>query len=251
MELISKMIGELILDNDSVTLPGVGCLIAVRMPSTFSDKGFTINPPYRRISFSAGEGDDTLLTDLYAASNNVSPDTAEAVIRHFLLQMKEVLKDRKTVVFPGLGRLRATKENAFFFIQDEDLDICPDSFGLTPLSLKNHNTPYTQVPALTEIPARPAVPDTVPEEVKTSGSEEVRTSGPETAAEVEEAAVEVEEASAAVPGTNGGTAALKIIIWTIGILLLACALLRILGTVAPEFIDRFLYSEEELEILYH
>ena len=42
------------------------------------------------------------------------------------------------MVFPGLGRLRATKENNFFFVADEDLDIYPQGFGLEPISLKTH-----------------------------------------------------------------------------------------------------------------
>ena len=52
--------------------------------------------------------------------------------------MKEVLLSRKVIVFPGLGRLRATRENNIFFVADEGLDIYPEGFGLQSLSLKTH-----------------------------------------------------------------------------------------------------------------
>ena len=63
---------------------------------------------------------------------------ATRILTEFLAEMKEVLKVKKTVVFPGLGRLRATRENHFFFVADEDLDIYPEGLGLAPLSLKTH-----------------------------------------------------------------------------------------------------------------
>ena len=139
IDLLAKMVKEAILDHDTVTLPGVGCFVAELVPSTFSDKGYTINPPYRRLYFSPKQGADTYLVDLYARDNEeVDTDMAARILTEFLAEMKEVLKVKKTVVFPGLGRLRATRENHFFFVADEDLDIYPEGLGLAPLSLKTH-----------------------------------------------------------------------------------------------------------------
>ena len=139
IDLLAKMVKEAILDHDTVTLPGVGCFVAELVPSTFSDKGYTINPPYRRLYFSPKQGVDTYLVDLYARDNEeVDADMAARILTEFLAEMKEVLKVKKTVVFPGLGRLRATRENHFFFVADEDLDIYPEGLGLAPLSLKTH-----------------------------------------------------------------------------------------------------------------
>ena len=139
IDLLAKMVKEAILDNDAVTLPGVGCFVAELMPSTFSDKGYTIHPPYRRLYFSPRQGSDNHLAALYARDNEgVDLGTATRILTEFLAEMKEVLKVRKTVVFPGLGRLRATRENHFFFVADEDLDIYPEGLGLAPVSLKTH-----------------------------------------------------------------------------------------------------------------
>ena len=51
IDLLAKMVKELIVAHDQVGLPGVGTFVAEMIPATFSDKGFTINPPYRRLSF--------------------------------------------------------------------------------------------------------------------------------------------------------------------------------------------------------
>ncbi len=132
------MVGELILDSDEVALPGVGTFVAEVVPSTFSDKGYTINPPYRRLSFRQRESSDNSLVEFYARSNGVDERTAASILRPFLAELKETLKVKKTIIFPGLGRLRATRENNFFFIPDEDINIYPEGFGLEPLSLKTH-----------------------------------------------------------------------------------------------------------------
>ena len=148
IDLLSKMVKELILDNDEVSLPGVGSFVAELVPSSFSDKGYTINPPYERLSFrKKTDASDNVLIDFYAKSNNVDKETASKIVIDFLSEMQKVLELRKSIVFPGLGKLRATKENIFFFVADEDLDIYPEGFGLEPISLKTHEETPAEVSA--------------------------------------------------------------------------------------------------------
>lgn len=148
IDLLSKMVKELILDNDEVSLPGVGSFVAELVPSSFSDKGYTINPPYKRLSFrKKTDASDNVLIDFYAKSNNVDKETASKIVIDFLSEMQKVLELRKSIVFPDLGKLRATKENIFFFVADEDLDIYPEGFGLEPISLKTHEETPAEVSA--------------------------------------------------------------------------------------------------------
>lgn len=148
IDLLSKMVKELILDNDDVSLPGVGSFVAELVPSSFSDKGYTINPPYKRLSFrKKADASDNVLIDFYAKSNNVDKEAASKIVIDFLSEMQKVLELRKSIVFPGLGKLRATKENIFFFVADEDLDIYPEGFGLEPISLKTHEETPAEVSA--------------------------------------------------------------------------------------------------------
>lgn len=184
IDLLSKMVKELILDNDEVSLPGVGSFVAELVPSSFSDKGYTINPPYKRLSFrKKADASDNVLIDFYAKSNKVDKETASKIVIDFLSEMQKVLELRKSIVFPGLGKLRATKENIFFFVADEDLDIYPEGFGLEPISLKTHEETPAEVSATIA-----ALQDILnPEETEgQSGSEEPSeaVSGPEDAPEV-------------------------------------------------------------------
>lgn len=184
IDLLSKMVKELILDNDEVSLPGVGSFVAELVPSSFSDKGYTINPPYKRLSFrKKADASDNVLIDFYAKSNNVDKETASKIVIDFLSEMQKVLELRKSIVFPGLGKLRATKENIFFFVADEDLDIYPEGFGLEPISLKTHEETPAEVSATIA-----ALQDILnPEEAESkSGSEEPSeaVSGPKDAPEV-------------------------------------------------------------------
>ena len=208
IDLLSKIVKELILDNDEVALPGIGSFIAEIVPSVFSDKGYTINPPYRRLSFrQKGSGDENMVIDFYARCNNIDTPTASRIIREFLEEMRRVLETKKSIVFPGLGKLRATKENYFFFVADEDLDIYPEGFGLEPISLKTHE----ETPA--EVSATMAVLRSIlnPEEAETATAEtakaeevnrpEETTTAPAEANE-EEAKVNAADAKMEEDGTN-------------------------------------------------
>ncbi len=260
IDLLSKMVREIILESDEVTLPGVGMFVAETVPATFSNKGFTINPPYRRLSFRQKQGSDTLLADYYAATYAVPRDKAAEVLEAFLSGMKDVLKERKTIVFPGLGRLRATKENQFFFVSDEAMDICPQAFGLEAVSLKSHGT--------VEAPAVPAVPDPVEAEegdfstalemTEKAAPEMTEKAAPEAAEENPVEAVE-EKLGMAEPAAErdfstplemtGKGGWWKAVLWTVAVAAVLLGLLAVLGRVAPDFVDRFLYTKEELEVL--
>lgn len=142
------MVKELIMTHDEVWLPGVGSFVAEVVPATFSDKGFTINPPYRRLYFRhRHESGESSLVEFYASSNGIELGKAEMIVNGFLSELRTVLEERKMIVFPGLGRLRATKENNFFFVADEDLDIFPKGFGLDRISLKSHEETRSEVSA--------------------------------------------------------------------------------------------------------
>ena len=189
VDLLAKMIGDLVLEHKEVGLPGLGTFVSETVPASFSDRGYIINPPYRRLTFHPGRSEEDLLAAAYAESNGLDEQTARAILTKFLTELKEVLKSTKTVVFPGLGRLRATKENNFFFVCDENLDIYPEGYGLEPVSLKTHSGAEVsrfekEVSALASIV-------TVPEPAPAPAPAE-KTAPAEEAAPVEEPAGEVE-----------------------------------------------------------
>ena len=198
IDLLSKMVKELILDNDEVSLPGVGSFVAELVPSSFSDKGYTINPPYKRLSFrKKADASDNVLIDFYAKSNNVDKETASKIVIDFLSEMQKVLELRKSIVFPGLGKLRATKENIFFFVADEDLDIYPEGFGLEPISLKTHEETPAEVSATIA-----ALQDILNPEEISSGSESQSENESQSEAESEQETAPHSESGTEVTGVE-------------------------------------------------
>ena len=317
IDLLSKMVKELILDNDRVVLPGLGCFVAETVPAYFSDKGYTINPPYRKLYFRARPDEGDVLVRFYAKSNDLSYEVAEKIIRDFVAELKSVLHVKKAVVFPGLGRLRATKENNVFFIADEDLDIYPEGFGLEPISLKTHQETSEEVSAavvglksvLESAPApmsepKPepvsepapepvseATPEPVPETVTEVAPAEIPEATPELIPESapddeieflvepmpdpEPAATLVSEPVATPTAVSDTTPAPtptatpkaaptaqpeakpsgikwgRIILILLGVLAAVVIAYVLVGRLCPEWIDQFLYSPEELEIIRH
>lgn len=263
IDLLSKMVKELILDEDRVVLPGLGCFVAEVVPATFSDRGYTINPPYRRLYFRARPDEGDALSDFYARSNDVDKDVADRIIKDFVAELKTLLLTRKTVVFPGLGRLRATKENNIFFVANEDLDIYPAGFGLEPVSLKTHQeTPQevkvavAELKALVKEPEPVPEPETIPEPVSEPAPvpepvpEPEPEPVPETAPEPEPIPVsDPEPEQVAVPDRKSGRTFLKVCIVILAVVLVLFIAYAVVGRLCPEWIDRFLYSAEELEIL--
>lgn len=271
IDLLAKMVKELILDNDRVVLPGLGSFVAEVVPSTFSDRGYTINPPYRKLYFRAKPDEGRELADFYARSNNIAPEIADKIIRDFVLELKDVLFAKKTVVFPGLGRLRATKENAVFFVSDEDLDIYPDGFALEPVSLKTHvETPEDITAVVADLKAvieEEIVVEEAPEEETFTEESTEESLGEEPAEEPEEETIEAEPAvePAVEPVVEPETAEVtenipakkcsfwktlgKVLLW----LIIAAALLLgafiAVSRYQPQLLDSILYTPEELEII--
>ena len=222
----------------------------------------TINPPYKRVSFIPGSVTDDSLVKLFALSNEIDNDQALAFLQHFLENTKKVLLDQKVVVFPGLGRLRATRQNNIFFITDESLDIYPEGFGLAPVSLKNHEETPAEVHHVVESLAdilvapveEPAAPAESPEQ--SAEPEEIIELADEQPAEeqpAEELAAEPAKPKYRSPKTRVRRKLNKWVwlapLLVIILLALAAAVFMILVQVAPDFIDTLLYTPEELRII--
>lgn len=266
-ELLSQMVGELVLNRDVVGLPGLGTFIVEDVPASFSDRGYTINPPYRRLSFKAGRPEDESLVELYAALNDVDRDTAKAVLVDYLSKLRDVLIVRKTVVLPDLGRLRATRDNKFFFVADEGLDIFPDGIALAPVSLKAHvRIPEAAVVADSDNPPTPAqeavdAPEPEPVQVHTHGHshshehshfhEHGNTHEHEHHHEHHhhEHHHHHQHGSHGAHGRNRIRRLLIVLVVLAVLAVLALGAFLILAKLCPDFIDSILYTPEELRIL--
>ena len=274
IELLSRMVAELIVKNDSVGLPGMGSFVAEIVPASFSDRGYSITPPYRKLSFRGGYPTDSLLVDYYAKSNGTDKEEARSTITDYVIQMKSVLKERKTIIFPGLGKLRATKDNTFFFVPDENLDIYPDGITLQPISLKTHSVSSEElaraVSSISElIAAQPKPAETTQLSDSQDTAEVDQPAAEQPASDPQpEVAVQPGPSEQPVPSDQPDQAeqpaattidpepdngkSKRWWIWplvVLGLVIVALAVFMILGRTAPDLIDPLLYTPEELRII--
>ena len=274
IELLSRMVAELIVKNYSVGLPGMGSFVAEIVPASFSDRGYSITPPYRKLSFRGGYPTDSLLVDYYAKSNGTDKEEARSTITDYVIQMKSVLKERKTIIFPGLGKLRATKDNTFFFVPDENLDIYPDGITLQPISLKTHSVSSEElaraVSSISELIAAQPKPAETTQLSDSQDTAEVDQPAAEHPASDQqpEVAVQPGPSEQPVPSDQPAQAeqpaattidpepdngkSKRWWIWplvVLGLVIVALAVFMILGRTAPDLIDPLLYTPEELRII--
>lgn len=200
---LSTLVRSQILGSDEVLVPGLGTFRAEVVPAAFSDNGFTVNPPYRKLTFVSEE--------LEGAAKVEAEGLAECVA-----ELKKQLNETRCVELAGLGKLRLTKSDQYFFVPDEDADIYPEGFGLEPVSLKNKD-------------ARPESAQAEGESGKPGKTKAPKEKKPR----------------------NPKRTAIIVAVIIIDIILIAIVALKVLGAVAPDFLDKLLYSEEELAIIHN
>lgn len=213
--LFSRMVKELLADTGTAVVPCFGKFSVEDVPASFSDRGFTLNPPYRRVSFTLSEETDDALASLYAESNDLDIRKSQSVVLDYVVKLKDELRSSRTVVLPEFGQLRQAGRNCVVFVPDEGLSIFPQFDLLFPLSLKSRNF-------------APVGPDTASEALAES--------------EVVEGESVLKESS----GLSG--------FWTAVIVVAAVSLtfllaLAVLGRLAPDLVDSLLYNDAQLEIL--
>ena len=203
---LSTLVRSQILGSDEVLVPGLGTFRAEVVPAAFSDNGFTVNPPYRKLTFVSEE--------LEGAAKVEAEGLAECVA-----ELKKQLGEARCVELAGLGKLRLTKSDQYFFVPDEDADIYPEGFGLEPVSLKNKDARPESAQAEGES-GKPGKPS------RTKAPKEKKPRNPK-------------------------RTAIIIAVVIIDIILIAIVALKVLGAVAPDFLDKLLYTEEELAIIHN
>lgn len=137
LDLLSKILQELVLEHDRVSLPGMGSFIAEKAPSVFSDSARVIHPPFRRILFRPSEiWNDQLLENKYAQEKGCDIEVAKSEIATFIKSLREDLGENKSYRIPNFGTMRATEQNDYFFVADKELFNYVETFGLGPVNIK-------------------------------------------------------------------------------------------------------------------
>ncbi|HIZ86289.1 MAG TPA: hypothetical protein IAC04_07340 [Candidatus Coprenecus stercoravium] len=164
VNLLSRLLRELIIDNDRIPLPGIGYFFTELVPASFSKDGKTIYPPSKKISF---KGDDRatgdMISDYYSESSGIDKETADIEMDIFLKQLKVTLMQKKLINFPYMGKLRCTLEGSLYFVSETENSIFSQAFGFEPVILKPISNRAHDIQKEIPEPAPAVTPDNKPE----------------------------------------------------------------------------------------
>lgn len=131
---IGLYISELLLEHDSVSLPGLGVFSVQTRPSRFSDDGKALQPPSRQIIFIPEiRINDGLLLNHIAHRHGITAPRAYLELTGICDDIHYRLDHGEVITLEGLGKLGRAK-GVYVFEMLSDAVAHPDSFGLEAVS---------------------------------------------------------------------------------------------------------------------
>ena len=133
---LSNFIYSLLLENETVIIPGFGAFISTYKPAEIS--GNEIKPPSKEISFTHQiKNNDGLLAEVIARRAKISQSYAMKRIEKARENMLYELDKGGTVVVENIGTLVYNENNEIKFTPFEDDNLLLDSFGLETISMED------------------------------------------------------------------------------------------------------------------
>lgn len=121
--LICIEIQELLINNESVTLPGIGKLVIESQSAAFLQDGLTIAPPSKKLHF-------------IPAENLVHEGENTSNIAQLSGKIMENLASHGEFEVPGLGIFSQKGDSPITFSADPAFDFSPDNFALEAIALE-------------------------------------------------------------------------------------------------------------------
>ena len=121
--LVYKEIQQLLIKDESVTLPKVGKFEIVSTPATFLEDCRTILPPKKELVFS-------FLPD--EGKNDICESWQQELANEILSQLQQ----NGAFEVPGFGKFSKSETGEITFAVSEEFDFAPDSFSLEAISLE-------------------------------------------------------------------------------------------------------------------
>lgn len=134
---LGKYIRQLLPENETVIIPGLGAFISEYKPAQIDEGTGEINPPSKEISFTAKiKNNDGLLVSFVAQSEQIPVQKALVKIEDERDKIRYKLDKGEKVILEGTGVLFYTENREIKFEPAEGVNVLPDAFGLDSISLK-------------------------------------------------------------------------------------------------------------------
>ena len=129
MDLLS-VIRSILHSENIVAIPGIGTFrSAYQSARLIKSEQITFKPPQTVISFSK-ECENNTLTAFVAKICKCTEQEAESQVEAFVLQFKQTMEDKKSVMLKGIGTIHENGD----FEPDTSPETSPETFGLSEFS---------------------------------------------------------------------------------------------------------------------
>lgn len=130
---LSNFIHSLLLENETVIIPGFGAFISTYKPAEIS--GNEIKPPSKEVSFTQQiKNNDGLLVEIIARKAKISQGNAMKRVEKARENMLYELDNGETVILENIGSFSYNENNEIVFSPFREDNLLLDSFGLESIS---------------------------------------------------------------------------------------------------------------------
>lgn len=133
---LAKYIYELLLENETVIIPGFGAFVSKYKPAEIGN--YEIKPPSKEISFTGQiRNNDGVLVTAVARKAKISQPNALKRIERACENMLYQLDKGEKITLEDLGTLFYNEQNEIQFTPFQDDNLLLDSFGLETISMED------------------------------------------------------------------------------------------------------------------
>jgi len=133
---LSKLISELLIEHDCVTVPGLGSFLGNFKSAHYDLENEKFYPPSKQISFNSQiKANDGLLAKHMSEKSNTEYDLSLKEIHQEVIKITLSLK-KQSVELKDIGELNLNKEGNIVFTPFLAKNFLKDSFGLSPIYIK-------------------------------------------------------------------------------------------------------------------
>ena len=133
---LAKYIRDLLLENETVIIPGFGAFTSSYKPAEIGDN--EIKPPSKEILFTQQiRNNDGVLVGAIARKAKISHLNAMERLERERENMLYQLDKGEEIIFGNLGKLFYNEKNEIQFVTFEDDNLLLDSFGFEPISMED------------------------------------------------------------------------------------------------------------------
>ncbi len=137
MTNLTELFKEILLTNDSITIPGLGTLETQYQPAQLDEKTGTIYPPSKIVKLDTGKttDKDNALETYIMQTQPVNQTTAHLQVEQFVKETKEKLDKNESVTLDEVGII-AKDESGAIIIKAVPNNLMIDNYGMDPVEVE-------------------------------------------------------------------------------------------------------------------